>query len=500
MNTLHQSLGRYLIEAEIGRGAMGVVYRAYDPQIGRQVAIKTISLSGQEFADESEYRSRFLREVRAAGRLSHPGVVTIYDAGEDPETHEPYLVMEFVTGEPLSRVLARERKLSLQLSLRYAQEIAEALDYAHTQGVVHRDIKPANILITEDGHAKIADFGVAWMHQEVTQVGEVVGSPAYMAPEQMSGKQGDARSDLFSLGVVLYSMITGFRPFQGNSAKTVCFKVMNIDPVPVTSFQSNVSPQLDAIVSRAIAKDPEERFPSGAALARAIHAFRTSDLGPSDTASFITPSLQRDVLEATRQNQSRAHQHRLYWLSFAILVVAAAGLFFAWRLMRIQSVPLPADVIAGLRTHPTYPRQLASPQTAAPKKAVAHKPRPHRKNAEELLGTSVAPHTTVKPAKVQVEIQHHFNGAKASIWLDDKLIFDENLRGVDQRHPLLRALEVNQVTKFQFTPGKHWLQVRIVSPANNYDQIETLDTDLAPGSEQVLSVNCDKRKMQVALQ
>jgi len=295
VSTLHQSLGRYLIEAEIGRGAMGVVYRAYDPQIGRQVAIKTISLTGQEFANRQEYRARFLREVRAAGRLSHPGVVTIFDAGQDPETQEPYLVMEYVTGEPLSKVLARQRKLNMPLALQYAQEIAEALDYAHNQGVVHRDIKPANILITEDSHAKIADFGVAWLRQEITQVGEVVGSPAYMAPEQMSGKQGDARSDLFSLGVVLYSMITGFRPFQGNSAKTVVFKVMNIDPVPVTSFQTEVSPELDAIVSRAIAKDPEDRYPSGAALARAIQRFRESGSGATDTASFMTASLHADV-------------------------------------------------------------------------------------------------------------------------------------------------------------------------------------------------------------
>jgi eukaryotic-like serine/threonine-protein kinase len=252
---------------------MGIVYRAYDPHLGRTVAIKTISLSGPEFLEDEQYRPRFLREARAAGRLSHPGIVTVFDVGEDAESGEPYLVMEHVSGEPLSRVLGRNRKLPLSQALQFAEEIAQALDYAHNQGVIHRDIKPSNILITDAGHAKIADFGVAWLNREMSQIGEVVGSPAYMAPEQMAGKQADARSDLFSLGVVLYTMLTGFRPFQGNSAKTVCFKVMNIEPVPVTSFQSEILPELDAIVSRAIAKDPDERFSSGAELANALESF-----------------------------------------------------------------------------------------------------------------------------------------------------------------------------------------------------------------------------------
>lgn len=478
---------------------MGVVYRAYDPQIGRQVALKTISLTGQELADQQEYRARFLREVRAAGRLSHPGIVTIFDAGQDPETEEPYLVMEYVTGEPLSKVLGRHRKLKLPMALQYAQEIAEALDYAHNQGVVHRDIKPANILITEDGHAKIADFGVAWLRQEINQVGEVAGSPAYMAPEQMSGKQGDARSDLFSLGVVLYSMITGFRPFQGNSAKTVVFKVMNIEPVPVTSFQTEVSPELDAIVSRAIAKNPEDRYPSGAALARAIQKFRESGLGATDTASFMTPSLHTDAAHGGKRNASAAKQYMRYSLPAAILVVTISAALLAWRMTDVRNVPLPADVIAELRSNPIHPHPLAAAQTQI--RAVLEKVKPVRTRvSRKRVKPSVAAAAPVASAKVQVEIQHHFNTAKASIWLDDKLISDQELRGGDQKHSLLRSVEINQVTTFQFPAGRHWLQIRVLSPRNNYDQIETLDVDLAPNAERVLSVNCSKRKMVVMLE
>jgi serine/threonine protein kinase len=318
-----------------------------------------------------------------------------------------------------------------------------------------------------------------------------------MAPEQMSGKQGDARSDLFSLGVVLYSMITGFRPFQGNSAKTVVFKVMNIEPVPVTSFQTEVSPELDAIVSRAIAKDPEDRYPSGAALARAIQKFRESGSDPTDTASFMTPSLHTDAVHG--KNAAATKPYMRYSLPAAILVVAISGVLFAWRMTRVRNASLPADVIAELRLQPVRPHPLDTAQTQI--RTALEKVRPRRTHAgSKTVNASLPAPAPVTSAKVQVEIQHQFNAAKASIWFDDKLISDQNLRGGDQKHSLLRTVEINQVMTFQFPPGKHWLQVRVLSPRNNYDQIETLDVDLTPNSERVLSVNCSKRKMVVVLE
>jgi len=186
--------GRYEIVAELGRGAMGVVYKALDPQIGRTVAVKTVSLLGQEPDEEKEFRLRFNHEAQAAGRLHHPGIVAIFDVGENPENGDPYIVLEYVAGESLNRILAREKKLPLDTALQLVEEVAEALDYAHAQGVIHRDVKPGNILLTEDGHAKIADFGIAKLNlAHFTLPGKVLGTPAYMSPEQWEGKPGDAR-------------------------------------------------------------------------------------------------------------------------------------------------------------------------------------------------------------------------------------------------------------------------------------------------------------------
>jgi eukaryotic-like serine/threonine-protein kinase len=270
-------LGRYEVMGQLGRGAMGVVYQARDPQIDRIVAIKTILWMGDDQQDAQAYRERFVLEAKAAGRLSHRGIVQVYDVGEDPETHAPYIVMEYVAGQPLNRLLTASEgaKLRVEDALAITQELAEALAYAHAQGVVHRDIKPANILISDDGHAKITDFGVAKLDvSNLTMAGHAVGTPAYMAPEQLAGGLVDGRADLFSLGVILYSMLCGFRPFQGRGNSTIAHKVRHGDPLPVSTFDVHISVEVDALVARAIAKNPEQRFQSGAEMASAIRKVR----------------------------------------------------------------------------------------------------------------------------------------------------------------------------------------------------------------------------------
>src|ERR1700684_1441582 len=267
-----ERFGRYEILAELGRGAMGVVYKARDPKINRVVAVKTFLLASQSTEDEQDYRERFFREAEAAGRLSHPGIVTVFDVREEAETRRPYIVMEFVAGPSLAKRLAGDKQqLPLGTSLQLAIELAEALDCAHGQGVVHRDLKPANILLTEEGHAKIADFGVAKLNlANHTLAGRALGTPAYMSPEQLNGEDVDGRSDLFSLGVLLYTIVTGYRPFQGNSAITVSYKVVNRDPIPATVLETELPQGLDYIISRAMAKDPAQRYQRGMEMAMDI--------------------------------------------------------------------------------------------------------------------------------------------------------------------------------------------------------------------------------------
>src|ERR1700678_558263 len=316
-----ESVGRYEVLAELGRGAMGVVYKARDPRINRLVAIKTISMAGQPPEDVREYRERFFREAEAAGRISHPGIVTIFDVGQEPESLEPYIVMEFVGGQSLDKLLTGEaRKLPLDLALQLAHELPEAPDTHHSQGVVHRDLKPANILLTEDGHAKIADFGVAKLNlANHTLAGRALGTPAYMSPEQLNGETVDGRSDLFSLGVVLYTVLTGYRPFQGNSALTVSFKVVNRDPVPASVLDTDLPPGLDYIIARAMAKDPAERYQRGMEMVLDIQELRE---GREPWSKAKTPASPTSKGTAHTANEKAGRPLGQPWVAAQLLSTA----------------------------------------------------------------------------------------------------------------------------------------------------------------------------------
>ena len=267
------SIGRYQIERELGRGAMGVVYLATDPQLHRQVAVKTCSLpDGISEEQAALFHERFLREARAAASLSHPGIVTVYDAGEDEARGIPYIAMEYVAGRTLRQRLETGERLDPAWVLSFGAGLADALHQAHRAGIVHRDIKPANILIRDgDGAVKLADFGVARLKaSDLTQSGVPLGSPGYMSPEQVKGGELDGRSDLFSLAVVLYESLCGRRPFRGDELVSLAYSIAHETHVPLARQMENCPAGLDRFFDRALAKEPGERFPDGAAFRKAL--------------------------------------------------------------------------------------------------------------------------------------------------------------------------------------------------------------------------------------
>jgi len=281
-------LGKYEIRRELGRGAMGVVYEAFDPLIQRIVALKTIRPDQLAGGNAEEILARFRREAQAAGRLSHPNIVAIHDCGEDAGVW--YIAMELVHGRELKEYFEKNERFATADAVRILSQILAALGYSHRLGVVHRDIKPSNIFLLPDGTVKVADFGIAHIESsELTQVGTVLGTPAYMSPEQILGLPVDGRSDLFSVGVILYQFLTGERPFTGNATITMR-KVLEEDPLPPSRFNVQIPGAMDAVVRKALAKKPEERFQSAEEFATALDAGAHSDREHSGETTMALPS------------------------------------------------------------------------------------------------------------------------------------------------------------------------------------------------------------------
>lgn len=304
-------IGRYKILSELGRGAMGVVYRAEDPKIGREVAIKTLKLADKADASEVDgLRERLMREAQSAGRLSHPGIVTVYDV--DEEDGIAYIAMEFVEGRTLDSYLREGLMQDLSFGAEVLLQAAVALDYAHSQDVVHRDVKPANLMVTANNVVKVMDFGIARISSsQLTQTGTVMGTPSYMSPEQVRGEGLDGRADQFSLGVMAYELLTGKKPFVGDNLTAVIFKIVSSEVVPATTLCPWLGPQVDQVLARALAKKPEDRFASCRALAESFQAAIEGVIVPEGaevaTASgldpVVTQGVARDLAAANDETQ-----------------------------------------------------------------------------------------------------------------------------------------------------------------------------------------------------
>jgi len=516
-----KKFGRYEILSELGRGAMGVVYRGRDPQIDRLVAVKTISLWGQEPDEEKEFRLRFMNEAQAAGRLHHSGIVSVFDVGEDPENHDPYIVLEYVSGESLSRILSREKKLPLERALKLAAEIADALDYAHAQGVIHRDIKPANVLVTQDGHAKIADFGIAKLNlAHFTIPGRVVGTPAYMAPEQLAGEAVDGRSDLFSLGVILYAMVTGHSPFQGNSATTVCFKVANREPIAASALDMTLPPQLDAVISRAMAKDPKERYQRGSDFADdlriLLHSYRpspttTSRLRTTTTGTRSAPTgnstARRPAAKPTPSvvpsifANAKSRDIMLGALALVLIAIVAGQTKLFVNLPKIDwggSGTTPSTLTAA---NVDSSKLTPAEQNAPPKvvQTVPDTPRAARKTVAKATHTLVKP-IVVPLSTVELAVQHQFKDATLYIWVDDKLALTLPLHGTAQKK-LVVFSGVRGVTSetLKVPAGKRVLRFRALSTDHTVDLSKTLSAEFVGGDTKSLFISFEKHNSAIRL-
>jgi serine/threonine protein kinase len=316
---------RYRVEARIGAGGMAEVFRGIDPVLNRTVAIKVLL---PQFARDAGFVARFRREAQAAARLSHPNIVGVFDTGSDGDTQ--YIVMEFIEGRTLAEFLATGRRLTTDQAIEIGQKIASALGVAHAQGIVHRDIKPANVMVTRDGTVKVMDFGIARMQSLETapQTSSVLGTPTYLSPEQAQGQAVDARSDLYSLGIVLYELLAGRPPFTGDSPVAIAYKQVNETPVPPSALNGEVPPALDAVVMKALSKNPANRYQTAAELSADLERAKrgqtveaTPLLPAGDATQVISRPQATQVLAPSEEPKGSS---RKVWLGvlIGILVVA----------------------------------------------------------------------------------------------------------------------------------------------------------------------------------
>ncbi len=317
-----EKIGKYEIIDLLGKGAMGIVYKALDPDIGREVAIKTIRfdlISDDE--EKDELMLRFIREARAAGKLVHPNIITIHDVGKEKDM--TYIVMQCIEGPSLQNLITSKKKLSAQEIIKLMIQLCDALNFAHESGIVHRDIKPANILLDNSGKPHICDFGVAHVEMStITQTGATIGTPSYMSPEQVMGKKIDKRSDIFSIGAILYELLTGRRPFEGESITTVIYKIVNEEAQPLTQFKKELPSEFEQIIRKALAKDPDDRYGSCAELAADLKKITHFS---EDTLAMT--GLQESAFAVKAPEKKRKKIFLPLALAGAVIVIGIGGYF-----------------------------------------------------------------------------------------------------------------------------------------------------------------------------
>ncbi|MGH9812670.1 MAG: protein kinase domain-containing protein, partial [Candidatus Acidiferrales bacterium] len=512
-----ENLGRYQIQKELGRGAMGTVYRAYDPKIDRVVALKTISVAGVNPADEEDFRKRFAREAQAAGKLSHGSIVTIYDVGEEETSRTPFIVMEFIEGVTLED-FARGERLPLEKSLELVEQVAEALDYAHERGIVHRDIKPANIIITPEGRAKITDFGIAKLVQtQFTQPGQVLGTPAYMSPEQLTGGSVDGRSDIFSLGVIFYWLLTGDKPFPGDTTTAVSFKVVYKDPILPSELNPSLNDGYDYVAGRALAKDPAKRYQRGHDLADDIEDLRNGRPPRSRAAlpaaaalertiATGAPVVERTVVASAAASEAQAGakttplptsplvaqaglapDSRRRWLipAAAVLLLLLLGGVGWWLLSGGK-----ADDAEGAQeasASPPAPTSIPAKKEGPP----AHAPARGRRQQAQAQPAPTETRTR-SIATLNLRGEHNFDRGTLYIYTGDQLLRQVGISG-ETRGRGGATVGFGRISETLTLPaGQQTITIRIHAPRDGFDQTRSISGRFEAGQSRTLEISLGK--------
>lgn len=423
-----ERIGRYEITGELGRGAMGVVYRAQDPAIGRTVAIKTIRLG--EITDPAEHqrlRERLMREARSAGLLSHPSIVTIYDVGEEGDM--AYIAMEFVQGHTLEQLVRKHGPLAGQQLIQVLRETAEALDYAHARGIIHRDVKPANIMIADSGAVKITDFGVAKIaSQNMTQADTILGTPSFMSPEQIEGKPIDGRSDQFALAVITYELLTGEKPFAGDTLPGLLYQIVKQEPTSPHLLNASLREPVSRVIAQAMDKNLEQRFLKCTAFVRALESALNDSTGwrpiPQGAAATQETMIASGSMSGApapsplppprrRPSEESTEQVRRRWPAvltvFGLLALSGAGYLYylnrpyvATTQMEAGAEPPPvaADPNADGKPSPMLPPQDTPPPPVTSTEPETPVETPAPTPAEPKTASKAPPPRTTPPSEV----------------------------------------------------------------------------------------------------
>jgi serine/threonine-protein kinase len=453
-------LGRYEIQSALGWGMMGVVYKAWDPLLGRPVALKILRLDFPMREDERQLmEQRFLREASLAAALSHPNIVVVHDVGRDPDTNTPFIALEYLEGRTLAEI-ASPMRLDWRDALRLTARLAQALHHAHGHGVIHRDIKPSNVMVLPTGEPKILDFGIARASAgQLTAAGEAWGTPSFMSPEQATASAVDGRSDLFSLGSVLYELLTGRRAFAADGVAQVMARVVREQPPLPTSADPTLPPGVDTIMARALAKDPGERYPDGQAFAedvedviqgrpvRARTGLRAAAaLAPRDPVSQAGDAWDAASCTLTtripgrRSALARHVSRRLREWGPGVVLGAA----LAVAVMLVPATPLPVAPPAAATTGPAFW------EAAAPWTPVA------------VAGSPAAP--VVEPAHVALSVEHAFKRGQLKVWVDDRLVLDKALASTQTRRLLfLKRRKGSFAEVLEVLPGERRLRLEVVA-------------------------------------